>query len=122
MINETCLTVFNRIKTFKELYFVKRNNCPIFPSALSEFPDNRPNFHVRPYVTLNANQTYSNALTNEISALLSQSAKKRPKFDVFTLSSVIPANDTRESLFRHRNFPRREWGSNLGPLAPEASA
>ena len=36
--------------------------------------------------------------------------------------SVIPANDTRESLFGHRNFPRRERGSNLGPLAPEASA
>ena len=49
MINETCLTVFDRIKTFKELYFVKRNNCPIFPSALSVFPDSRPNFHVRPY-------------------------------------------------------------------------
>ena len=38
------------------------------------------------------------------------------------LSSVIPANDTRESVFGHRNFPRRERGSNLGPLAPEASA
>ena len=38
------------------------------------------------------------------------------------LSSVIPANDTRESVFRHRNFPRHEWGSKLGPLAPEASA
>ena len=37
------------------------------------------------------------------------------------LSSVIPANDTRESMFGHRNFPRREQGSNLGPLAPEAS-
>ena len=36
------------------------------------------------------------------------------------LSSVIPANDTRESLFG--NFPRRKWGSNLGPKAPEASA
>ena len=38
------------------------------------------------------------------------------------LSSVIPANDTRESVFVHRNFPRREWESNLGPLAPEAGA
>ena len=38
------------------------------------------------------------------------------------LSSVIPANDTRESVFGLQNFPRRERGSNLGPLAPEASA
>ena len=38
------------------------------------------------------------------------------------LSNVIPANDTRESVFGLRNFPRRERGSNLGPLAPEASA
>ena len=38
------------------------------------------------------------------------------------LSSVIPANDTRESVFRHRNFSRRKLESNLGPLAPEASA
>ena len=38
------------------------------------------------------------------------------------LSSVIPANDTRENVFRHRNFSRRERESNLGPLAPEASA
>ena len=38
------------------------------------------------------------------------------------LSSVIPANDTRESVFGHQNFSRREWESNLGPLAPEASA
>ena len=38
------------------------------------------------------------------------------------LSGVIPANDTRESMFGHRNFPRRVRGSNLGPLAPEASA
>ena len=38
------------------------------------------------------------------------------------LSSVIPANDTRESVFGHRNFSRRERESNLGPLAPEASA
>ena len=74
MINETCLTGFDRIKTFKELYFSKRNNCPIYPSALSVFPDSRPNFHVRPYVTLSANQTHLNALTNEITALLSQSS------------------------------------------------
>ena len=74
MINETYLTVFDRIKTFKELYFLKRNKCPIFPSALSQFPDSRPNFHVRPYVTLSANQTHLNALTNEITALLSQSS------------------------------------------------
>ena len=72
MINETCLTVFDRIKTFKELYFLKRNNCPIFPSALSVFPNSRPNFHVRPYATLSANQ---NTLTNEITALLSLSSK-----------------------------------------------
>ena len=74
MINETCLTVFDRIKTFKELYFVNRNNCPIFPSALSVFLDSRPNFHVRPYVTLRANQTHLNTLTNENTALLSQSS------------------------------------------------
>ena len=37
-------------------------------------------------------------------------------------SSVIPANDTIESVFGHRNFPRRERGSNLRLLAPEASA
>ena len=35
------------------------------------------------------------------------------------LSSVIPANDTRESVFGLRNFPRHERGSNLRPLAPE---
>ena len=70
MINETYLIVFDRVKTFKELNFVKRNNCPIFPSALSVFPD----FHVRPYVTLSANQTHLNSLTNEITALLSQSS------------------------------------------------
>ena len=74
MINQTYLTVLDRIKTFKALYFLKRNNCPIFPSALSEFPDSRPNFYVRPYVTLSANQTHLNALTNEITALLSQSS------------------------------------------------
>ena len=74
MINETCLTAFDKIKTFEELYFVKRNICPIFSSALSVFPDSRPNFHVPPYVTLNANQTLLNALTNEITALLSQSS------------------------------------------------
>ena len=39
-----------------------------------------------------------------------------------TLSSVIPANDTRESVFGLRNFPHPKLGSNLGPLAPEASA
>ena len=38
------------------------------------------------------------------------------------ISMVIPANDTRESMFGHRNFSRRERESNLGPLAPEASA
>ena len=32
------------------------------------------------------------------------------------LSSVIPANDTRESVFGNQNFPRRERGSNLGPF------
>ena len=73
MINETCLTAFDKIKLFEELYFVKRNNCPIFPSALSVFPDSRPNLHVPSYVTLSANQTHLNALTNEITALLSQS-------------------------------------------------
>ena len=74
MINKTGLTVFDRIKTFKELYFIKRNNSPIFPSALSVFPDSRPNFHIRPYVTLSANQTHLNALTNAITALLSHSS------------------------------------------------
>ena len=72
MINETCLTAFDKIKPFEELYFVKRNNCPIFHSALSVFPNSRPNCHVRPYVTLSANQTHLNALTNEITTLLSQ--------------------------------------------------
>ena len=38
------------------------------------------------------------------------------------LSSVIPANDTRESLFGHRNVLRREQGKNLEPLTPEANA
>ena len=38
------------------------------------------------------------------------------------LSSVIPANDTRESIFGHRNFPRCKEGLNLEPLAQEASA
>ena len=38
------------------------------------------------------------------------------------LSSIIPANDTRESVFGHWNFPRRGRGSNLGPPAPEVSA
>ena len=38
------------------------------------------------------------------------------------LSSAIPANDTQESVFGHRNCPRRERGSNLVPLAPEESA
>ena len=38
------------------------------------------------------------------------------------LSSVIPANDTRESVFGLRNFPHRGRGSNRGPLASEASA
>ena len=34
------------------------------------------------------------------------------------LFSVVPTNDTKESMFGHRNVS----GSNLGPLAPEASA
>ena len=38
------------------------------------------------------------------------------------LSSVIPENDTRGSVSGDNKFPRREQGSNLGPLAPEASA
>ena len=38
------------------------------------------------------------------------------------LSSDISANDTRESVFGLQNVPLREWGSNLVPLAPEASA
>ena len=37
-----------------------------------------------------------------------------PIWRTMHLSSVIPANDTRESVFGHRNFPRRERGSNLG--------
>ena len=74
MINETCLTAFDKIKLFEEPYFVKRNNCLIFPSALSVFPDSHPNFHVPSNVTLSANQTHLNALTNEITALLSQSS------------------------------------------------
>ena len=37
-------------------------------------------------------------------------------------ASVIPANDTRESVFGHRKFPHHKQGLNLGPLAPEASA
>ena len=35
------------------------------------------------------------------------------------LSRVIPANDTRESVFGHGNFPRHKRRSNLGPLAPK---
>ena len=36
---------------------------------------------------------------------------------------IIPANDTKESVFGPPlNFPRRRWGSNPGPLAPETSA
>ena len=65
---------YDRIKKFKELYLVKRNKCLIFPSALSVFPDSRPNSHVRPYDTLNAYQTHLNVLTNKITALLSQSS------------------------------------------------
>ena len=38
------------------------------------------------------------------------------------LSSVIPANDTRESMFGHQNFPPNEQGSDLGSLAPETMA
>ena len=38
------------------------------------------------------------------------------------LSSVIHANDTRESVFGHQNFPRSKRGSKLRPLASEASA
>ena len=44
------------------------------------------------------------------------------KDDVAYLSSVIPANDTIESVFGNQNFPYHEQGSNLRPLAPEASA
>ena len=35
---------------------------------------------------------------------------------------VIPANDTKRSVFGPTNFPRRRRGSNPGPLAQEASA
>ena len=38
------------------------------------------------------------------------------------LSSVIHANDTRESMFGHQHLSRRERVSNLGPPATEASA
>ena len=38
------------------------------------------------------------------------------------LSSVFPANDTKEIVICDRNFPSREQGLNVGPLAPEASA
>ena len=38
------------------------------------------------------------------------------------LPSVIPANDTRESVFGHRKFPHHKQGLNLGPLEPEAIA
>ena len=74
MLNEACLTVLERLKTFKEFYFVKRNNCPFFPSssALSVFPDSCPNFHVQPYATFSANLTHLNVLTNEITGLFSQ--------------------------------------------------
>ena len=34
----------------------------------------------------------------------------------------LSSNDTRESMFGHRNFPPHQLGSNLGPLAAEASA
>ena len=36
--------------------------------------------------------------------------------------TVIPANDAKGSVFGPTNFPRRRRGSNLGPLAQEASA
>ena len=32
----------------------------------------------------------------------------------------IPANATRESVFGHLKFPHREWGTNIGPLAPDS--
>ena len=35
---------------------------------------------------------------------------------------VIPANDTKGSVFGPQNFPHRRRGLNPGPLAPEASA
>ena len=35
---------------------------------------------------------------------------------------VIPANDTKESVFGHQIFPRAPRGSNPEPLAPAASA
>ena len=41
-----------------------------------------------------------------------------PIWRTMHLSSVIPANDIRESVFGHRNFHRLERGSNLGLLAP----
>ena len=30
-VNETCLTVFDRMKTFKELYFLKKKQLSDFP-------------------------------------------------------------------------------------------
>ena len=38
------------------------------------------------------------------------------------LYHVIPENDTNGSVLRPTNFPRRQRGSNQGPLAQEASA
>ena len=37
------------------------------------------------------------------------------------LFSAIPANDTKESMFRHWNFSSRGSNLGVGPLAPEAS-
>ena len=39
-----------------------------------------------------------------------------PNWRTMHLSSAIPANDTKESVFGLPNFPCRERGSNLGPL------
>ena len=44
------------------------------------------------------------------------------RFINYTTAAPIPANVTFEFVFRHRNFPPREGGWNLQPLAPEASA
>ena len=90
MLNETYLTVLEGIKTFKELDFVKRNNCPIFLSPLSIFPDSCPNFHVPSYVTLSANQTHLHVLTNEITAFLSQSSVSGDTYGSVQSSMFLP--------------------------------
>ena len=49
-------------------------------------------------------------------------SSKRPDPKDGALYHVIPANDTKGSVFGPTSFPRRRRGSNPGPPAQEASA